>query len=120
MRLNQNRLELNVNIEGNDGRSLSMTKAKLKGVEVDLSENRIRQIAGTYAGNPKIRNLYTDVDGKLVPPKWLIIVVLNLHHEDLISYNAVDVLNQLGFQTYSNKRFKSQRQHKIKYKPVSY
>ncbi len=54
------------------------------------------------------------------PPKWLIMVALNLHHEDLISYDAVDVLNKMGFQTYANRRFDSQRKHGIKYRPLSY
>lgn len=93
---------------------------KVKGVEVNPSANRIKEIAATYTGNPKIQNLYTDIDGKLVPPKWLIMVALNLQPDDLISYTAVDILNRLGFQTYSNRKFDSQRQHKIKYRPLSY
>ena len=92
---------------------------KFKGVEINLPNKRIRQIARSYAENPKIRNLYTDIDGRLVPPKWLIIMALNLHHEDLISYNAVDVLNQFGYQTYANEEFESQKLHGIRYKPLA-
>lgn len=89
-------------------------------VDVDLSGKRVEKIARSYRGEPKIRNLYTDVNDQYVPPKWLMIVTMNLHHDDLISYDAVDTLNELGFQTYANRKFDSQKLHNIKHRPLTY
>lgn len=77
-------------------RGNEMTESK--GVEMDLSKNRIRQIARTYTGNPKIRNLYTDADDKPVPPEWLIIVALNPDYEDLTICETFPLLQKLDIE----------------------